>query len=262
MPEKIVDSAAGTAASFSIGRVALSENGEAIVFWAQQCDGSAFSNAYVRHHDGTQWGEIVKLDTEDLGSVGVGGTYVLNGRRMDIAMDDAGNAAAVWTQYDGPTSTCGRPSLTRATSTWSTAEKLENAALDAVMPSVDMNAGVAQVIWTQSNGSLNHMYSATLFPPAPSAPVAAVATLSGTDAALTSTYDVPVKKLRTDTARRSESRAVESHIRDLSYTVGASANRLAIDNFANDKHHTEVDGLFSQWDSDPLELLSLPDLGI
>ena len=62
--------------------------------------------------------------------------------------------------------------------------------------------------------------------------------------------------------RRSESRTVESHTRDLSYTVGASANRLANDSVANDKHHTEVDDLFAQWESDPLELLSLPDLGM
>jgi hypothetical protein len=81
------------------------------------------------------------------------------------------------------------------------------------------------------------------------------------DAALASMYDVPVKKFRIDTVRRSESRAVESHTRDLSYTVGASANRVANDRVANDKRHTEVDDLFAQWESDPLELLSLPDLG-
>ena len=34
------------------------------------------------------------------------------------------------------------------------------------------------------------------------------------------------------------------------------------DSVANDKHHTEVDDLFAQWDSDPLELLSFPDLGM
>ena len=33
----------------------------------------------------------------------------------------------------------------------------------------------------------------------------------------------PLKKVRVDTVRRSESRTVESHTRDLSYTVGASA---------------------------------------
>ena len=49
--------------------------------------------------------------------------------------------------------------------------------------------------------------------------------------------------------------------RDLSYTVGASSNRLANDSVANDKHHTEVDDLFAQRESDPLELVSLPDLG-
>ena len=32
-------------------------------------------------------------------------------------------------------------------------------------------------------------------------------------------YDEPLKKLRVDTVRRSESRAVESHTRDLSYIV-------------------------------------------
>jgi hypothetical protein len=54
---------------------------------------------------------------------------------------------------------------------------------------------------------------------------------------------------------------VESHTRDLSDTVGAFTNRLTNDNVANDQHHTEVDDLFAQWESDPFELLSLPDLG-
>ena len=75
-------------------------------------------------------------------------------------------------------------------------------------------------------------------------------------------YDEPVKKFRIDTVRRSESRTVESHTRDLSYTVGASANRTANDNVANDKHHTEVDDLFAEWESEPLALLSFPDLGM
>jgi subtilisin-like proprotein convertase family protein len=161
-PQLIVDSGVGTAPSFdSTGRVALSENGEAIVFWGQQRDGSAFSNAYVRHHDGTQWApEIIQLDTEDLGSVGAGPAANLNGSRMNIAMDDNGNAAAVWAQSDGFYVNMWASQFDGAS--WSTAEKLENAALDAVMPSVDMSAGVAQVIWTQSDGSLNHMYAATL----------------------------------------------------------------------------------------------------
>ena len=66
----------------------------------------------------------------------------------------------------------------------------------------------------------------------------------------------PLKKIRIDTARRSESRAVDSHTPDLSYTVGAGANRITGNNrLANDKHHTEVDDLVALCDSDLLALL-------
>jgi hypothetical protein len=108
-------------------------------------------------------------------------------------------------------------------------------------------------------------------PPAPGSqlvtetPVlSAEANLRGNDAALASMYYEPLKKVRIDTVRRSESRAVESLTHDLSYTVGASANR-STDNsrWANDNHRqTEVDDLFAQWDADPLELLSVSDLGM
>ena len=54
-------------------------------------------------------------------------------------------------------------------------------------------------------------------------PVSAEAALVGNDAALASMYYEPLKKVRIDTVRRSESRAVESHTRDLSYTVGCRA---------------------------------------
>jgi hypothetical protein len=95
-------------------------------------------------------------------------------------------------------------------------------------------------------------------------PATAEATLRGNDAALESLYYEPLKKVRIDTARRSESRTVESHTRDLSYTVGAAANRMTDDSrWARDNHHqAEVDNLLAQWESDPLELLSFPDLGI
>jgi hypothetical protein len=95
-------------------------------------------------------------------------------------------------------------------------------------------------------------------------PVSAEATFCNTDAALESLYYEPLKKFRIDTARRSESRTVESPTRVLSYTVGASANRIADDSrWARANHHqAEVDDLFAQWESDPLELLSFPGLGM
>jgi hypothetical protein len=92
--------------------------------------------------------------------------------------------------------------------------------------------------------------------------VSAEAVVRGSDAARENMYDEPLKKHRVETSRRSGSRAVESHTRDLHYTVGATPNRSTGNNrLANDKHHTEVDDLFAQWDSDPLELLSPSELG-
>jgi hypothetical protein len=95
-------------------------------------------------------------------------------------------------------------------------------------------------------------------------PVSTEAALRSNDAALASMYYEPLKKLRVDTVRRSESRTVESPTRDLSYTVGSSANRIADDSrwARADHHQAEVDDLFAQWESDPLELLSFPGLGI
>jgi hypothetical protein len=137
-----------------------------------------------------------------------------------------------------------------------------------VLPLVRAAANVAFAL---AGGNTNPQGIAD--PPAPSSqlvtetqvlsePATAEAALRGNDAALENMYYEPVKKVRIDTARRSESRAVESHIRDLTYTVGAAANRTTNDGVANDKHHTEVDDLFAQWDSDPLGLLSIPDLGM
>jgi hypothetical protein len=94
-------------------------------------------------------------------------------------------------------------------------------------------------------------------------PVSAEAVFRGTNAALAGMSYEPVKKSRVDTARPSVSRKVEPHARDLSYTVGVAPHYLADDNrWAGDNdNQSDVDDLFAEWDSDPLRLLSLPDLG-
>ena len=63
-------------------------------------------------------------------------------------------------------------------------------------------------------------------------------------------------------AIREEARRVESHTRDLSYTVGAAPNYLTDDNrWATDRDsQADADDLFAEWDSDPLELAGLPSL--
>lgn len=95
-------------------------------------------------------------------------------------------------------------------------------------------------------------------------PVTAEATLRNNDVALADMYDQPLKKIRIDTARRRESRFVESHTRDLGYTVGAAPNCLADNSLwvSENDRQSDVDDLFAEWDSDPLALLRLADLGM
>ena len=89
------------------------------------------------------------------------------------------------------------------------------------------------------------------------------AAISGNDAALASMYDEPLKKVRTDTARRSEVTQRWNPTPAISATPWVPPRTASrIDSVANDKPHTEVDDLFAQWESDPLERLNLPDLGM
>ena len=101
--------------------------------------------------------------------------------------------------------------------------------------------------------------------PVLSEPVSAEAALRGNDAALASMYYEPLKKFRIDTVRRSESRAVESHTRDLSYTVGASARRPTASRttaLASDNHHTKWTTCSPSGNPTRSQLLSFPDLGM
>jgi hypothetical protein len=100
--------------------------------------------------------------------------------------------------------------------------------------------------------------------PVISEPVSADAAPRGNDAAMAGMYYEPLKKYRIDTVQQSESLIVESHTRELSYSVGAAVNRIAENSrWASDNHRqTDVDDLFAEWESDPLALLTLPDLGM
>ncbi|MHB8890289.1 MAG: NHL repeat-containing protein [Acidobacteriaceae bacterium] len=100
--------------------------------------------------------------------------------------------------------------------------------------------------------------------PVLSEPLSAEVALGGDDVALASMYYEPLKNVRVDIAQRSESRIVESHTLDVSFTVGAAPNYLTDDNrWANDNDgQSDVDDLFAQWESDPLELFSFPDHGV
>jgi len=94
--------------------------------------------------------------------------------------------------------------------------------------------------------------------------VSTEAALVDHDAALEGMYYEPLRKVRIDTVQRSTSRVVESHARDLSFTVGAAPSYLTGDNRRATDYDSQadVDDLFAEWESDPLALLTLPDLGM
>jgi len=166
-PELVTGSQDGRSAILPI--VSVAENDEAIVFWRQRRDDPAFVDAYVRHFDGEQWStsgglpEIITVDAEDLGDVGAGPFSGPEAFNWSMAMDDTGNAIASWTQDDGTNINLWSARFDRASSTWATAEKIEDAPLAALRPVVAMNGtGDNQIIWTQSDGTLNHIYAATI----------------------------------------------------------------------------------------------------
>ncbi|MHB8903459.1 MAG: proprotein convertase P-domain-containing protein [Thermoguttaceae bacterium] len=147
----------------SCTKVAISDNGEAAVFYTQKRGGTPYYDAYVRRHDGAGWQEIVKVDTEDLGDVGAMGTmpsFNASKGRAGIAMDDSGNIMGVWQQTDGVFTNIWSAKFDRSTSTWSPAAKLEDAAWDAIQPVVAMNgSGVATTVWVQPDNTLTHVYA-------------------------------------------------------------------------------------------------------
>jgi hypothetical protein len=133
------------------GAVAISDNGEAAVFYSQARGGTPYSDAYVRRHDGTAWQPIVKIDSEDLGNVMPWGA---------LAMDDSGNILAAWLQFDGEFQNAWSAKFDRSASAWSPATKLENAAFDTGVPLVAVNSsGVATVVWGQPDATLYHIYA-------------------------------------------------------------------------------------------------------
>ncbi|MBK6617430.1 MAG: hypothetical protein IPG31_03365 [Nitrosomonas sp.] len=74
-------------------RVAMDANGNAIVVWMQQL-GIEFNATAARYNAGTGWEQPVLLENEN---------SAINGGvpQIDIAMNNAGNAVAVWSQRTG-----------------------------------------------------------------------------------------------------------------------------------------------------------------
>ena len=70
-------------------QIAIDDNGNALAVW-QQFDGTRY-NIWANRFDGSSWGSATLIETDNAGSATI----------PQIAIDDNGNALAVWSQYDG-----------------------------------------------------------------------------------------------------------------------------------------------------------------
>lgn len=144
--------------------VAISDNGETAVFYAQAREGTQYRDAYVRRHDGAGWQGIVKVDSEDLGDVFLGSTNGCSKGPAGIAMDDSGNIIAAWQQSDGVFTNIWSAKFDHSASSgvgeWSPAAKLEDAPWNATQPVVAVSgSGMATTVWVQPDNTLYHVYA-------------------------------------------------------------------------------------------------------
>lgn len=116
--------------------VAISSNGDALALWNQDT-GSRLQLLASHYAPESGWGTAQPVEADD----SHGSAY-----SQDVAMDDAGNAIAVW-QYEDRTTWTARYEPDTG---WGAPEALEDDDGDAVRPRVAMNgAGDAMAVWPE-----------------------------------------------------------------------------------------------------------------
>ena len=137
----------GTAQPWNSGTevddIALDADGNAIAVW-QQSDGTRTNIWASRYTVSSGWGDAELIETNDSG----------NAQRPKIAVDEDGNAVAVWQQSDG-THTQIWANHYAVSSGWGTARSIETENSDnADCQQVVMSAtGKAVAIWRQFDGT-------------------------------------------------------------------------------------------------------------
>lgn len=133
-------------------RVAMTEAGVAMAVWSQD-DGTRENIVSKRYVSGVGWGNAQLVETDDSGDAGI----------PDVAMDDNGNAIAVWTQYDGVRFNV-KSSRYAADLGWGSDELIEaenvGNEMDPMRPRVAMAGnGAAFAVWHQNDGYLENVWS-------------------------------------------------------------------------------------------------------
>jgi len=122
-------------------QIALDNNGNALVVWAQD-DGSR-TNIMANRFNGSAWGTAELIETDNAGDA----------LWPQIAVDDSGNAIAVWVQKNGTRYNIQANRFDG--SAWGIAELIEtDDAGNALWPQIAFdNNGNALAVWTQDDGS-------------------------------------------------------------------------------------------------------------
>jgi len=124
-------------------QIAMDAAGNAVVVWPQS-DGTRANIWANRYGVGAGWGTAELIESDDAGDA----------HYPQVAVDAAGNAVAVWRQYDGTHDSIWANRYVAGTS-WGTAELLEtDDAGDAQRPQVALTSiGNAIAVWDQTDGT-------------------------------------------------------------------------------------------------------------
>jgi hypothetical protein len=129
-------------------QVAVDPAGHAIAVW-QQSDGVRHNIWSNRYTPGNGWGRVELIESGDEGSAS----------DPQIAVDAAGNALAVWAQFDGEGSNI-HANRYSADAGWGSDEIIETQPGKASRPQIAVDAqGNAVAVWSQSFGSIGDIRS-------------------------------------------------------------------------------------------------------
>jgi hypothetical protein len=123
--------------------IAVNSSGNAVAIWGEN-DGTKNSTHANHYAAGSGWGAAA--------DIGIG-TVTGEVNRNQVAIDESGNAIAIWNQYDGTVFNIYTNTYVPGTG-WETAKTLENEPYDAFSPDIAFNGlGNAIALWTQSDGT-------------------------------------------------------------------------------------------------------------
>jgi len=132
-------------------RVAMDASGNAVAVWQQSDAATDRFSIWSNRYDVTSgWGTAELIEFNDAGDAS----------RPEVAMDPAGTAVAVWSQFDGTSDDVWSNRYT-ADGGWDEPERIEaNDTGQATRPRVAMDpSGSAVVVWTQSHGMQPSVWS-------------------------------------------------------------------------------------------------------